>query len=58
MVYIKKEKEDYRRDNIEKLKEVYKHLLNELYHQPIENPQQILSKLEIMESCVKIWSKL
>jgi len=58
MVYVKKDVEDYRRDNIQKMKAVYTHLLNELFHQPMGDPQAILDKLEIMESCVKIWVKL
>jgi len=58
MVYVKKDTEDYRRDNIQKMKAVYTHLLNELFHQPMEDPQAILAKLEIMQSCVKIWIRL
>jgi len=58
MVYVKKDVENYRQENIEKIKSVYKHLLNELYHQPIEDPQKIKNKLELMKSCVEIWSRL
>jgi len=58
MVYIKKTQENYRQEDITKMKEIFKHLLNELYHQPLENPLEIKRKLETMIGCVDIWMGL